>query len=177
MEAGAQDLDQSLVSVDPKGLEVPASWQDVWSGESYTGYGQATGFATADHSGFDRPATYSIPAALRLNEWGVGGNWTLTRLAALSNDSAARVAFRFHARDLNLVMRPDPRGSSINYRVTLDGRPLDGTGGADVDRTGNGVLREERTYQLVRQTGRIDERTFEIEFEGAGAEVYCFTFG
>jgi thiol-disulfide isomerase/thioredoxin len=176
MQAGAAHLDETLVSVNPQGLEVSANWDDVRSGESYTGYGQATGFASAVSADFDQPHAYVIPE-LRLNQWGLAGNWTVTRLAASSNDTGGRLTYRFHARDANLVMRPQPADLSIPFRVTLDGRPVGDAAGVDVDASGNGVLHEQRTYQLIRQRGPIDDRTFEIEFAEAGAEVYCFTFG
>jgi hypothetical protein len=97
--------------------------------------------------------------------------------AAVSNDAGARLAFRFHARDLNLVMGPVTRGASIPFRVYLDGQPVGDSHGTDVDADGRGTLSEQNTQQLIRQSGPIVERTFEIEFLEPGAEAYCFTFG
>jgi hypothetical protein len=114
---------------------------------------------------------------LRLNEWTLAGDWTVARHAAVSNAPNDRIAFRFHARDVNLVMGPAQRGSSIPFRVLLDGAPAPDARGDDVTPDGTGMLDGQRTYQLIRQTGQISERTFEIEFLEPGAEGYCFTFG
>ena len=95
----------------------------------------------------------------------------------MANEPGGRVAFQFHARDLNLVMGPASRGASIPFRVFLDGQPADGAYGADVNPDGRGIAGDQRTYQLIRQPGPIAARRFEIEFGDAGVEVYCFTFG
>jgi len=176
VEGGATNVPQDLVTVDPQGLEVSADWQEVWSPESYTGYGQATGFAQENVAMFDQPSTYTH-APVSLNQWSLDGNWTVTKLLARSNEPGGRLAYRFHARDVNLVMGPAEPGQSIPFRVSLDGKPPGENRGTEVDADGNGTLVEQRTYQLIRQQDRIDERTFEIEFLGAGAEAYCFTFG
>ena len=108
-EAGAADVDRELVNVDPQGLEVAADWRTLQSPETYVGYGQASGFAQEASARFDSPADYTA-AALRLNEWALSGNWTVARHAGLANRAGARIAFRFHARDVNLVMGPADRG-------------------------------------------------------------------
>ena len=175
-DAGAQNLTRELVTVDPQGLEVAADWRTLQSPETYVGYGQASGFAQADAAQFDSPHEYS-GAPLGLNEWALTGNWTVARHAGIANAAGARIAFRFHARDVNLVMGPTPKDGSIPFRVSLDGRLPTGANGADADANGEGLLNEQRTYQLIRQPGPVQERTFEIEFGAAGAEAYCFTFG
>ena len=114
---------------------------------------------------------------LPLNSWDLSGNWTVARRAAGSNAPGARIAFQFHARDLNLVMGPPARGAAIPFRVTLDGRAVADANGTDVDADGRGIVRDQNTYQLIRQPGPITDRRFEIEFLETGAEVYCFTFG
>jgi len=175
-DAGAEDVPRDLVSVDPKGLEVAADWSSVRTPETYVGYGQATGFAQSDVASFDRSAVYEL-VPLRLNEWALAGTWDVARHAGVSIGAGARIAFRFHARDLNLVMGPASRGAAVPFRISLDGAPAGDAHGVDVDSAGDGVLGDQRTYQLIRQTGTIVERTFEIEFLVAGAEAYCFTFG
>ncbi|HSS36230.1 MAG TPA: thioredoxin [Patescibacteria group bacterium] len=177
LDAGATGIDQDLVVVDPVGLEVAADWRTVQSPETYVGYGQSTGFAQGDAARFDEPHGYVAPARLGLNEWALAGDWTVARHAAVSNEPGGRVSFRFHARDLNLVMGPAATGASIPFRVLLDGQPAGAAGGADVDAGGRGIVRDQRTYQLIRQSGAIADRVFEIEFLPAGAEAYCFTFG
>jgi hypothetical protein len=177
LDAGAADVDQELAMVEPRGLEVAADWRNVRSPESYTGYRQSTGFAQDDVARFDAPLGYTMPERLSLNHWGLSGTWTVAGHAAVSNDAGARLAFRFHARDLNLVMGPVTRGASIPFRVYLDGGPVGDSHGTDVDADGRGTLSEQNTQQLIRQSDPIVERTFEIEFLEPGAEAYCFTFG
>ena len=176
MVAGVDDVDQDLVSVEPHGLEVAADWQTLRSSETYVGYGQSRGFASAGVAAFDEPHAYEMPP-LQVNQWGLSGNWTVAGHAGLSHEPGGRVAYRFHARDLNLVMGPAARGAKVAFRVLLDGEPPRAAVGADVNADGSGILRDQRTCQLIRQSGPIAERLFEIEFLDSGAEVYCFTFG
>jgi thiol-disulfide isomerase/thioredoxin len=175
LDAGA-DVDRDLVVVDPQGLEVAADWPSVQSPETYVGYGQSTGFAQDDVARFDERRVYTL-APLRLNQWALSGDWTVARHAGISNEPSGRIAFRFHARDLNLVMGPMSRGASVAFRVFIDGQPPDAAHGVDVDAHGSGTVRDQRTYQLIRQPDAIEERTFEIEFLDAGVEACCFTFG
>ena len=176
-EAGAAEIDEDLVTVDPQGLEVAADWPNVQSPETYTGYGQSTGFAQDDDAQYDEPAVYAAPAELSLNDWGLSGTWTVARHAAVADEPGGRVAFQFHARDLNLVMGPTAKGQSIPFRVFLDGQPAGAASGTDAHPDGGGTVDAQRTYQLIRQTEPIADRRFEIEFADAGVEVYCFTFG
>jgi thiol-disulfide isomerase/thioredoxin len=176
MDAGAHDVDQDLVTVDPQGLEVAADWRTLQSPETYIGYGQSSGFASEPDAAFDQPHAYSVPS-LRLNQWALAGTWTVARHRGVLNEPSGRIAFRFHARDVNLVMGPASRGTSVGFRVSIDGRPPNEAHGTDVDADGGGILAEQRTYQLIRQPGHIEDRLFEIEFTATGAEAYCFTFG
>jgi thiol-disulfide isomerase/thioredoxin len=173
---GAPTVDPDLVDVHPVGLEVAADWRSVRSPETYVGFGQASGFAQGDVARLDAAAVYATPPHLRLNQWGLAGTWTVARHASIANEPGGRIAFRFHARDVNLVMGPATPGTSVPFRVLLDGEPVADSHGTDVA-DGTGVVSAQRTYQLVRQSGSIIERTFELEFLDAGVEVYCFTFG
>ena len=177
LDAGREGWDAGVVVVEPEGTELPADWQNVRSPESYLGYGQAYGFASPDGERVDQPHDYPAPPRLRLNQWAPVGNWTYLRHASSSNAANARIAFRFHARDVNLVMGPATPGTSVPFRVLLDGQPATDAHGTDTDGQANGTLDQQRLYQLIRQSTPIAERTFEIEFLEAGAEVYCFTFG
>jgi thiol-disulfide isomerase/thioredoxin len=175
LDAGREGWEAGLVSVDPQGTEVSANWNDVRSPESYLGYAQSRGFDSPDGERFDQPHQYSTPR-LSLNRWAPIGNWTYAEKASVSNSPNARIAFQFHARDVNLVMGPvTPR--AIPFRVYLDGTVAVEAHGTDVDERGNGTLAQQRLYQLIRQSGPINDRLFEIEFLDKGAEVYCFTFG
>ena len=177
VEAGAREVDQELVMVEPRGLEVGADWRTLRSPETYLGYGQATGFASAAEAGFGVAQRYAGRGRLPLNHWDLAGTWTVAEHAALLDEPGGRIAFTFAARDVNLVMGPAAGTAPVPFRVLLDGRALDGAAGTDVAADGRGVLDEQRTYQLIRQPGPIVERRFEIEFTEAGAEAYCFTFG
>jgi thiol-disulfide isomerase/thioredoxin len=177
IDAGAQGIDQNLVEVEPRGLEVAADWRTLRSPETYTGYGQSTGFASDDAAAFDRPHGYTARPRLPLNYWDLAGTWTVTRHAAAVLEPGGRIAFQFQARDVNLVMGPTSKGGSVPFRVYLDGEVAEAAAGTDVGSDGRGTVNAQRTYQLIRQTGQIEERRFEIEFLDAGAEAYCFTFG
>ena len=176
-EAGAEGVDQDLVSVEPQGFEVAADWETLRSPETYLGYGRSASFASPEHARLNEPRTYPEPGELFLNEWAPSGTWTLAQHAAVVNEPGGRIAFQFKARDVNLVMGPSARGSAVPFRVLLDGHAPGGAHGFDVDDQGNGTLADQRLYQLIRQPGAVAERLFEIEFLEAGAEAYCFTFG
>ena len=177
LDAGAQDLDQDLVVVEPRGLEVAADWQALQSPETYLGFVQTRGFASQGLAPFDLPHVYAGASRLPLNSWDLSGNWTVARHAVGSNAPGARIVFQFHARDANLVMGPRVAGTAIPFRVSLGGRPVGDAKGSDVDTDGRGIVRDQNTYQLIRQSGPIADRLFEIEFLEAGVEAYCFTFG
>jgi thiol-disulfide isomerase/thioredoxin len=156
------------------GAEHPAEWLTLGSPETYLGYGRSDSFVSATRMVLDRPQVYAL-RALQMNQWGFDGSWTMSHESSRS-DAAGKIAYRFHARDVHLVMSP-PAGSSLRYRVTLDGKPPGTAQGVDIDAAGNGILDQPRMYQLIRQTGAIADRVIEIEFFGAGAEVFVFTFG
>jgi thiol-disulfide isomerase/thioredoxin len=177
LETGAKGVDQELVLVEPRGLEVAADWPTLQSPETYLGYAQSTGFASQTRARFDRAHTYTAAPQLPLNYWDLSGIWTVAQHAALLDEPGGRVAFEFHARDVNLVMGPVRGDKPVPFRVFLDGQPADGAAGTDVAADGHGTVIDQRCYQLIRQRGPIAERRFEIEFRDAGAEAYCFTFG
>jgi thiol-disulfide isomerase/thioredoxin len=177
LDAGATDLDLGLVTADPRGLEVPADYRTLRSPETYLGYAQATGFASPDGLREGQPHEYPAPMRLGLNEWAPAGTWTVTDRAAVLVEPGGSIAFRFEARDVNLVMGPAKGATPIRFRVRLDGEPAAGATGSDVDSDGAGTTAEQRTYQLIRQPAASGERTFEIEFLDAGIEAFCFTFG
>jgi thiol-disulfide isomerase/thioredoxin len=177
MDAGAEGVDQDLVAVEPVGLGVAADWWTLGSPETYVGYGQSSGFAQEGEASFDEARTYALPARLGLNQWALAGEWVVARHAGVLQAAGGRIAFRFRARDANLVMGPAARGTAIPFRVLLDGQPVGAAHGTDVDDTGHGTVDDQRTYQLVRQPGSIADRLVEIEFAEAGVEAYCFTFG
>lgn len=176
-DAGAPGIDPDLVAVEPRGLEVAADWASVRSGETYLGYRQASGFAGAAGVTVDRPHAFEAHPRLPLNTWDLSGTWTVGADAVRLVGELGRIAFQFHARDVNLVMGPVTGGTPVPFRVVLDGRPPAEASGTDVDADGGGEVREQRTYQLIRQQGAIRERRFEVELLAPGLEAFCFTFG
>ena len=123
------------------------------------------------------PHVYAAPERLRRNDWALSGDWTVGERAVTTNAAGGRIAYRFHARDRNLVKGPAARGTSVPFAVFIDGQPAAAAHGTDVDEQGRGTVIEQRTYQLIRHPGPVADRTFEIEFLEPGAEAYCFTFG
>jgi thiol-disulfide isomerase/thioredoxin len=165
-----------VVSVEPTGIEVAANWSTLQSSELYLGLDRTVNFASRGGGARDaRP--YAAPARLALNEWALAGRWAMGGRAAVLEEEHGRLAHRFHARDVHLVMGPAQPGLRVPFRVSIDGQPPGAAHGLDVDEQGHGVVAEQRLHQLVRQPSAIDDRTFEIEFLGAGVEVYAFTFG
>jgi thiol-disulfide isomerase/thioredoxin len=176
-EAGAGGISQELVSVVGGGVEAPADWDNLRSPENYVGYGRTQNFASAGGAAPDQRRVYSAPARLGRNHWALSGDWTVGRGAIVLNETSGRIAYRFHARDLHLVMGPAAPGASVRFRVLVDGQPPGAAHGLDVDAQGNGTVTESRLYQLIRQPGRIADRQFEIEFLDPGVEAFAFTFG
>jgi len=166
-EAAGEGIDNELVSVAPDGFEAQADWANLASPETYLGSEQAQNFA-----GTDVP-----PETLKLNHWALAGDWAVERGASVLNQAGGGIAFRFHARDVHLVLRSRSPGTRIPFRVLLDGQPPGVAHGLDVDGDGKGSLVEPRLYQLVRQPQPIDDRTFQLTFLEPGAEAYVFTFG
>jgi thiol-disulfide isomerase/thioredoxin len=174
---GAGATDPEPVSVDPQGVEAAADWSSLKSPENYVGYGRTHGFASLGGVLRDKPRLYRLPERLRLNDWALAGDWTMKNEAAALNAPDGRLAYRFHARDLHLVMGPAAPGTSVRFRVLIDGQPPGAAHGIDVDEQGNGTVTEQRLYQLIRQPQPIADRQNEIEFLDSGAEAYAFTFG
>jgi thiol-disulfide isomerase/thioredoxin len=176
-EAGVEDVHRDLVSVEPSGAELAAEWDTLQSPETYVGYERATGLASPGGVKPDRSRLYVDPPQLRLNQWSLSGDWTVGEQIATLNEPGGRITFRFHARDVNLVMGAQLDGGSARYLVLFDGEPPNGNRGIDVDQRGNGTIADARLYQLIRQSGPIEDRTFEITFLDPGAQGYVFTFG
>jgi thiol-disulfide isomerase/thioredoxin len=176
-EAGRDGVDDDLVSVADDGLEAQADWANLESPETYLGYEQAQNFASAGGAELDRPHSYVAPDSLRLNQWALSGDWTIERGASVLNRAEGQIAFRFHARDVNLVMGPGSRDTSVPFRVLVDGEPPGDAHGLDVDKHGHGTVARQRLYQLIREPRSIADRTFEITFLAPDVKAYVFTFG
>jgi thiol-disulfide isomerase/thioredoxin len=173
--SGRQPAGSGTVTVVGEGAEAPADWGSVRSQETYAGYGRAERFESRAGIAPDTGRYYAFPESLRPDHWALAGNWTIGREQAHSNEAGGRIAFRFQARDLHLVMGTS--GAAAEFRVLLDGGAPGEAHGVDVDPDGRGSVSVPRLYQLIRQPVKVEERTFEIVFAEPGAEAFVFTFG
>jgi thiol-disulfide isomerase/thioredoxin len=176
-EAGAS-APSGLVAVNGAGAEAAADAKDMQSPETYLGYDRAANFASPGGAVPDAPHDYAVPANLALNGWGLSGKWTIGSDDAVLDDKAGALAFRFHARDVHMVLGPSSGGTPVRFRVKIDGATPGDNHGADIDASGEGVVTGQRLYQLVRQGDVAGaDHTFEIEFLDPGVQAYTFTFG
>jgi len=173
-EAGTKQVASGIVQPDAGGIAL-APENAMQSPETYIGYDRAENFASSAVR--DREHEYSIPTSLSQNQWGLGGTWTVADENAKLARAGGRIAFRFHARDVNLVLGPSPDGKPVKYKVTLDGKAPGANRGVDVSAEGSGEVTSQRLYQLLRVQGDVADRTFEIEFLDPGVEAFAFTFG
>ena len=172
-EAGDENVPAGIVNPDADGARAAADNTDMQSPETYIGYARAAGFAPGE-AARDQSHVYATTGALMLNQWGVTGAWTVAPDKAVLNQAPGKIVFRFHARDLHLVLGPAAAGRSVRFRVTIDGSAPGAAHGVDTD---NGSVTAQRLYQLVRQTGGVTDHTFAIEFLDPGVQAFAFTFG
>jgi thiol-disulfide isomerase/thioredoxin len=177
MEAGARAVADGATTVEGKGIEAPADWSSLRSGENYLGAERTEAFSSPGGAAFGKRHAYTLPRELKLNQWALAGDWTVEQGFVRLNAPDGRIAYRFHGRDLHLVMGPPATTAPVRFRVLLDGQPARAAHGGDVDEQGNGVAREQRLHQLIRQREPIVDRLFEIEFLDSGVEAFSFTFG
>jgi cytochrome c biogenesis protein CcdA/thiol-disulfide isomerase/thioredoxin len=175
-EAGAEGYSAGLVSVTASGAQAPPAANDVKSPETYIGYSRADNFVSPGGIVEDESHDYAA-AAPQLNQWSLSGDWTISAEHAALNKRDGRIVYRFHARDLHLVLGPAPDSKPIRFRATVDGAAPGVDHGADIDADGHGTVGGQRLYQLIRQHGTISDRTFEIEFLDPGVQAFAFTFG
>ena len=166
-----------LVQVAASGAQAAPDFGDVKSPETYIGYSRQQNYASPQKIRQDAPQAYTAPSRLTVNQWGLAGNWNVSDEHAALVASPGKIIFRFHARDLHLVLGPGKNGKPVRFRVTIDGTPPGADHGGDTDEQGSGVVKEYRLYQLIRQKGKVEDRTFEIEFLDPGVQAFAFTFG
>jgi thiol-disulfide isomerase/thioredoxin len=176
-DAGASGVGRDMVVVNPSGAEVAADWDNLRSSENYVGQERTEGFVSPRRAILGKPHVYTVPARLKLNDWALSGDWTVEKPLIALNKPNGRIVYRFHARDLHLVMGPVVRGNSVRFRMLIDGKPPGAAHGVDVDEQGVGTVTEQRLYQLIRQQPPIADRQFEIEFLDSGVQAFSFTFG
>jgi len=175
-ENGVTGLDADPVALSGVGIEAAPS-SDVQSPETYVGYGRTERFASCERLSRDSRKTYTPPATLSLNQWGLGGSWHVGSESDVLQDAPGKIVFRFHSRDLHMVLGPAKDGTPVRFKVRLDGAAPGGDCGTDTSPHGTGEIREPRLYQLIRQKGKVKDRTFEIEFFEVGSQAFSFTFG
>jgi cytochrome c biogenesis protein CcdA/thiol-disulfide isomerase/thioredoxin len=175
-EAGKTDVSADIVAVNASGAEAASDMSSVGSPETYVGYERAENFISPGGAVEDARHGYAA-ATPRLNEWALSGDWTIGKEDAVLNEKGGSIVYRFHARDLHLVLGPGPEGKPVRFRVTIDGAPPGDGRGTDVDGDGQGVVTGQRLYQLIRQDGKVSDHTFEIKFLDPGVQAYAFTFG
>ncbi|MDM9629019.1 cytochrome c biogenesis protein DipZ [Rhizobium sp. S152] len=175
-EAGKANVASDIIDVKATGAEAASNQADVQSPETYVGWQRSENFVDTNGTVNDAAHTY-IAATPRLNEWGLTGNWTVGAEQAKLNNKDGSVYYRFHARDLHLVLGPGEDGKPVRFQVTVDGKPPGTSHGGDTDADGNGTVTEQRLYQLVREAGAVGDHTFEIRFLDPGVQAFAFTFG
>jgi thiol-disulfide isomerase/thioredoxin len=174
---GAKSLADGTINVSASGAEAAPDLQNTRSPETYTGYKRAEHFASAQLFAQDTRMNYTPQPRLTLNQWALGGAWKVGPESAVLEGAPGKVVFRFHARDLHLVLGPTKNGKPIRFKVTLDGTAPGDDHGSDTDASGAGTVQVHRLYQLIRQKGAVEDRTFEIEFLDPGVQAFAFTFG
>ncbi len=175
-ENGATRLDESMVRIRAEGSEAPPS-NDVQSHETYVGYARTDNFASPEGMAQDSRKSYSAPSRLALNQWGLGGSWKVAAESGKLESAPGKIVFRFHSRDLHMVLGPAKNGTPVRFKVQLNGAAPGDDHGSDSAADGSGEVQQPRMYQLIRQKGPIKDVTFEIEFLDPGAEAFSFTFG
>lgn len=172
-----RDAGTGTVNVRGQGALAAADMKDLRSPETYLGYARADRFASPGGLRRDAEQSYAAPGSLQLNQWGLVGKWVDRGQGAVSAAPGGKIVFRFHARDLHMVLGPTADGKPVRFRITIDGHAPGGSHGADASAQGEGVVKDDRLYQLIRQSGTVADHTFSIEFLDAGVEAFTFTFG
>lgn len=176
-EATGKNITAAPAMLQPGGYEAQPDWKSLASPETYVSYYRARGFSSPGGIVRDAETLYSLPRKLQLNQWALSGKWDVGEERLFLGKGTGKIVYRFHARDLHLVMGPPAAGTSVKFRVLIDGRPPGISHGLDTDDNGNGTVTDQSMYHLIRQQGPIVDHEFQIEFLSPGVEVYVFTFG
>ncbi|MEK6397873.1 MAG: thioredoxin family protein [Terriglobus sp.] len=176
-EADATSMPTGIANVHGQGVQAAAHMDEIASPETYIGYARADHFVSPGGLKHDANKVYQVPGTLQLNQWGLAGTWADSGQNAVLKAAGGKIVFRFHARDLHLVLGLGVDHKPVRYRVTMDGKPLGVNHGVDTDAQGNGTVTEHRLYQLIRQSGTPTDHTFAIEFLDPGVQAFSFTFG
>jgi len=151
-ENGATGLDESIVHIKAEGPEAPPG-NDVQSPETYIGYARAESFASPERMARESRRIYSPPARPRLNQWGLGGSWSVGAERATLESAPGTIVFRFHSRDLHMVLGPSKNGTPVRFKVKVNGAASGDDPGSDSAADGTGEVRQPRMYQLAGRRG------------------------
>jgi Thioredoxin like C-terminal domain len=176
VDAGNKDVPAGVVAVNASGAEAASAKADVNSPETYIGFDRIDRFVSPGGVVQNESHGYAVGEP-KLNEWSLTGKWTVGGERAQLDEADGSIVYRFHARDLHLVLGPATEGSKIRFRIAIDGKAPGDAHGTDTDAEGNGVVTTQRLYQLIRAQGTVADRTFEIRFLDPGVQAYAFTFG
>ncbi|MDB5983728.1 MAG: ahpC/TSA family protein [Pseudomonas sp.] len=176
-EAGNKNVSKDVVVADAKGVQASADNAEMNSPETYLGYDRAENFASPGNQVSDKAHAYDAPKQPALNQWGLDGQWTAKSEQVTLEQAHGKIIYRFHARDLHLVLGPGADGKPVRFKVSIDGAAPGQNHGTDINADGSGTVTEQRLYQLVRQSGPVTDHTFSIEFIDPGVQAYAFTFG
>ena len=174
-EAGRKNVPGGIVDPKAQGAQAPGATDARTSHETYAGYGRGANFASGNVR-MDESAVYETALPLRLHQWGLTGQWTIGKEMSKLDAPGGKISFRFHARDLHLVLGPGADGKPVRFKVTLDGQPPGDSHGVDTAADGGGTVQDQRLYQLIRLKD-AGEHTFTIEFADPGVQAFAFTFG
>jgi cytochrome c biogenesis protein CcdA/thiol-disulfide isomerase/thioredoxin len=175
-EAGHTNISGDLVAVHASGAEAASDTGQGESPETYIGSNRAENFVSPGGAVQNQPHAYASGTP-KLNEWGLSGNWTISGENAALNEKDGGIVYRFHARDVHMVLGPAPEAGPVRFRITVDGAPPGDNHGTDTDAGGQGTVTGQRLYQLVRESGAVSDHTFEIHFLDPGVQAFVFTFG
>ncbi|MGV8920000.1 MAG: cytochrome c biogenesis protein DipZ [Pseudomonas sp.] len=176
-EAGNTNVSKDVVTANAQGVMQSADNAEMNSPETYLGYDRAENFASPGDQVSDKSHAYQPPKQPELNQWGLDGKWTAKPEQVTLDQAHGRIVYRFHARDLHLVLGPTADGKPVHFKVSIDGAAPGDSHGSDIAADGSGMVTEQRLYQLVRQAGPVTDHTFTIEFMDPGVQAYAFTFG
>lgn len=176
-EANGKDVTDEITVPRMEGVEAAPDWSNLQSPENFLGYTRTSGFGSPEDVVVNKRSLYSAPTQLKLNQWALVGEWIMGEERVLPSRANGKIVYRFHARDLHLIMGPAVAGTSVKFRVLINGKPPGTSHGLDIDSDGYGMVNEQRMYQLIRQPGSITDQEFQIEFLDKDVEVFDFTFG
>src|ERR1700678_3006847 len=105
------------IGVAATGAEAAPDSADVRSPETYVGYHRAEHFASTEPIARDSKHSYTPQPRLSLNQWALSGSWKVGEESAVLQTAPGKIIFRFHARDLHLVLGTSKDGKPVRFTV------------------------------------------------------------